>query len=127
MSGIERAFQEGGWGMWPTLVLGTLALALALRHALFPKSSLMPLIIGVGTASLFSGFLGVTMGFISTLRYVAKVPANEQIPIVFVGVSESLFNVILAFVLAVLIALATGVGSWRVSKGAQRLGSGQLG
>jgi hypothetical protein len=100
--------------MWPTLVFGSLALALALRHAVAPKKELLPLIVGVGAATIFSGWLGMTVGIMTTLRYAKGHPPPEQTTLTMIGVSESLQNIALALVLAILIALAAGVGHWRV-------------
>lgn len=113
MGGIERAFHEGGWGMWPTLIMGTLALALALRHALAPRPALLPLIIGIGLATLFSGFLGLTVGLITTFGFLHQVEPANQLAIAFAGTSESMHNLALALVLGVLLALLTAVGSYR--------------
>lgn len=113
MAGIEQAFHEGGWGMWPTLIMGTLALALALRHALAPRPALLPLIVGIGLATLFSGFLGLTTGLIRTFGYLHQVEPANQLSIAFAGTSESMHNVALALVLGVLLALFTAVGSYR--------------
>src|SRR5262245_16379929 len=107
------AFLEGGWGMYPTLLLGTLALALAVRHAVQPKPELLPLIIGVGTSTLFAGFLGLVVGVMTSIRYVQNVPQSDRIDLVMQGVRESMQNIALALMLAMLIALSTGVGSWR--------------
>lgn len=113
MNGIEQAFHEGGWGMWPTLILGTLALALAIRHAVAPNRALLPLLIGMGAATLFSGVLGLTMGLIRTFAYIHQVEPKEQLPIAFAGAAESLHNLALALILGVLLALVASVGSYR--------------
>lgn len=113
MDSIVRAFQEGGWGMWPTLVFGTAALALAVRHAVSPKKELLPLILGVGAATIFAGWLGMTVGVMTAIRFVQNLPPPERGPTMLIGVGEALHNVALALVLAVLIALMTGFGSWR--------------
>jgi hypothetical protein len=113
LDSLRIAFLEGGWGMYPTLILGTLALALAIRHAMRPKKELLPLIIGVGTSTLFAGWLGMVIGVMTTIRYVQKVPPPERIDITMIGVRESMNNIALALLLAMLIALAGGIGSWR--------------
>lgn len=115
MESIIHAFQEGGWGMWPTLIFGTAALALAVRHAVSPKKELLPLILGVGSATIFAGWLGMTIGVMTSIRYVQNHPLPERGAILMIGVGESLQNIALALVLSVLVALMTGFGSWRGS------------
>jgi hypothetical protein len=106
-------FQEGGWGMWPTLFFGLGALALAARYALKPNAALSRGLIGITIATVFSGVLGTAMGFINTFKYAAKMPSNEQLPIAMIGVSESLWNIVLAMVFAVLVALIGAAGGMR--------------
>lgn len=113
MSLIEHAFLEGGFGMWPTLALGTVALLLAVRHAVQPRVGLMPLVVGFGMATLFAGGLGVVTGIVTTLKHVEPLPVAQQGAIVLIGDGESLFNVVLALTLAMLTALAAGIGGWR--------------
>lgn len=113
MSFVAQAFHEGGWGMWPTLVLGTLALALAVRNAASPKPATMPLIVGLGAATLLAGALGVVTGLVATVRTVQRLPVADQASTALVGVGESLMNAVLALLLATLVALAAGVGGYR--------------
>jgi CDP-diglyceride synthetase len=104
--------------MWPTLFFGTIALGLALRHAVAPKKELLPLILGIGSATIFSGWLGMTVGIMTTLRYAKDHPPPEQTTITMIGISESMQNIALALIMAILVAMATGVGSWRVRSSA---------
>ena len=110
---IATAFREGGWGMWPTLLFGTLTLALAIRHAVGPTSRLLPLILGTGTATLLSGLLGMSMGIVNTLKYIQNVPPQRQMPIMFVGLAESWQNLVLALILGVAAALLSGAAEYR--------------
>lgn len=113
MNPISQAFHEGGWGMWPTMLFGTLALALSLRHAIAPKQELLPLIVGVAGATLFGGALGFTTGIINTVKYLGELPAERE-PIVFLyGLGESMNNLALALLLVTMVSLAAGVGSFR--------------
>lgn len=99
--------------MYPTLVFGVIALALAVRHAVRPAPHVMPLLIGLGLSTLFSGMLGMVTGFIATFKYVEALPPERQPPIVLIGLGESMANVVLALIFATLIALVAGIGSFR--------------
>lgn len=114
MSEITRAFVEGGWGMIPTALLGTLALALALRHALSPKRELVPLIVGLGTGSLLAGMLGFVTGLIATARYIGVDAPENPIPLAIAGTGESLHNVAAALMLTTLASIAATIGAYRM-------------
>jgi hypothetical protein len=113
MDKLIWAFREGGWGMWPTLIFGTLALAIAVRHAIRPRRELLPLIVGLGIATVFSGVLGLSVGVMTTIRYIRGVPEADRGLIAMIGVGESLNNIAFALILAVLISLFGTVGAWR--------------
>ena len=98
--------------MYPTQLFGTLALALAVRHAVSPKSQLMPLIVGSTTASLFAGCLGLITGLMATVRYIEQAPEPKNIIFLY-GLGESLNNVALATFIAMLVSMAAAVGSFR--------------
>ena len=109
--GLQSAFIEGGWVMWPTLALGAFALALALRHAVTPRAQHVPLIVGLGVGTLLAGTLGVVAGVMATLGHAAA--SAEPGLLMMVGVRESLHNAGLSLALATFVAIATGIGSYR--------------
>lgn len=114
---IVQFFREGGFGIWPTLLLGVTALSLAIHHALTPRPAHLPLLIGLGLATLAAGALGTCMGFMATFKYIQHVPQAEQGTIAMLGISESLTNVVLALIVCVLLPLLGGIGSWRARLG----------
>lgn len=114
MNGLQGFFMEGGFGMWPTLLFGTLALALALRYAVKPKAELFPLVTGLGAAALLAGCLGMVMGLKATASAVAGHPELEAPGrLALAGFSESANNLVLALVLCTLVVLTLGVGAYR--------------
>ena len=119
MQSITMFFREGGFGMWPTLLFGVSALVLAVRHALAPRAEYVPLLIGLGLATLAAGALGTTMGIITTFKYIQHAPAAEQSTIAMLGISESLTNLVLALIPVTLGSLLGGIGSWRARLAAQ--------
>lgn len=109
-------FKEGGFGMYPTALFGLSSLVLAAFYAVKPVARLLPLVKGLGAASLLAGVLGTTMGIKATVMAIAGSPeiAPDKLPIIaLAGLGESVNNLILALVLTVLVALAVGVGGFR--------------
>lgn len=109
-------FFEGGFGMYPTAFFGLASLLLAAFYALRPTARLLPLIAGLGGASLLAGMLGLVMGLKATIAGINGAPtlaADQAGRIGLAGFSESSNNLLLALVLTILVALALGVGGFR--------------
>ena len=85
-------FQDGGWGMYPTFVLGVLlprrrgeVRGLARAAVLF-----LGLLVALNVATLASGALGFVTGVIVTAHAVSSRSMVEPTNISFVGVGEAL-------------------------------------
>ncbi|MGC4117636.1 MAG: hypothetical protein QM765_24385 [Myxococcales bacterium] len=104
----------GGWGMYPTALFGVLLVAAGVCYAIFPERRFVPLLVSLGVVVFGSGMLGTVTGFTTTFRYIEKVPADQQHTITLLGISESLNNIILAFVFIVLATLIAAVGALRL-------------
>ena len=107
-------FEAGGWGMYPTTLFGLLQIAAGVAYAVLPERRLVPLLVSLGVVVLGSGLLGCVTGFITTFRYIEQVPEAKQHTITLLGVSESLNNVVLAFIFIVLSTLIAAVGAFRL-------------
>jgi hypothetical protein len=106
---------EGGFGMYPTLVFGALCVLAAVAIAFKPERRLVPMVLALGVTTFGSGMLGTVMGFIASLRAITQVPATDRLTIAMVGAAESLNNMVLALVLVVLSALIASVAAARVA------------
>ena len=109
-------FREGGWGMYPTLLFGTVTAAMAFRFAAKPDHGITRALWTMGAATIFSGLLGFFTGTIRTFQYVQKLPPPEQFSITLVGLSESMCNLVLAFVMTMVALILLSIGSLRQSK-----------
>lgn len=107
-------FMAGGWGMYPTTLFGVLLVAAGIAYAALPERRFVPLLVSLGVVVFGSGVLGTVTGFITTFQYIQKVPEAQQRAITLVGVSESLNNLVLAFVFIVLSTLIASVGALRI-------------
>lgn len=111
---MDQAFRNGGWGMYPTLALSTLMIAVSIAYALRPERRLVPLQISLGIMTLVVGSLGFVTGVIKSLMAIHQVPAEKRF-IWLIGFGESLNNVALALTLVALGALAISVGAFRLA------------
>ena len=113
---ILNAFYEGGWGMWPTLFFGLIAIWLGQRYAHKPEIGFDGTIIAMSAATLMAGLLGTITGFMNTFRYVGDLPPDERSKILLVGIYESLWNVVLALVMITVVTLVAAYGRNREQK-----------
>ncbi len=107
-------FRDGGWGMYPTTLFGILLLAAGVAYAALPERRFVPLLVSLGVVVFGSGCLGCVTGFVSTFRYIQQVPEAKQSMTTLLGVSESLNNLVLAFIFIVLSTLIASVGALRL-------------
>jgi hypothetical protein len=110
-------FHEGGWGMYPTLFFGLLALAVAALYAVRPERRFVPLVVSTSLLTLVSGVLGFVRGVSASFVHVTDAADRA---VAMVGVGESAHNVTLALVFVVLVLLATTVGSLRTARQRER-------
>jgi hypothetical protein len=112
---LSNFINDGGFGMYPTMLFGALALASAVAIAFKPERRFLPAVIAFGITTFASGLLGTVMGIINTLRYVARAPETDRATIVMIGAAESLNNMVLALIVVVLTALIASVAAARVA------------
>lgn len=111
-------FEEGGWGMYPTLIFGFALVAAAVLSVFQAERRWLTFIFGALT--FCAGVLGTSMGLINTMRYVAKTTPAEMVPIGATGIAESLNNLVLANILIVIALLVSAVAALKHSKPAAR-------
>lgn len=111
---IGDSFHNGGWGMWPTLVIGLVMIGVSARYAVSPEKRFVPLIAATGLLTLLSGALGFVTGLIATAQYFDANTAPASV--VVVGFGESLNNVSLAILMAAVGMIAVTVGAARQAR-----------
>ncbi|MBK8212752.1 MAG: hypothetical protein IPK71_03305 [Myxococcales bacterium] len=112
---MSEFFKNGGYGMFPTLVVGLFLLATAVLYAVRPSGRRARVALVLGTVTLASGLLGASAGMATTAHFIPQVPKGDQLEILAVGFGESIHNVVLALVVVVLAGLVASVGALRAS------------
>ncbi len=106
-------FRDGGWGMYPTSIFGFLLVAAGVLCVLRPEKRFVPLLVSLGVMTLGAGFLGCTVGLVTSFHYLPRVAVEQRFTIAALGTAESLNNVVLALMLVVLGALLSALASVR--------------
>lgn len=112
---MMNAFYLGGWGMYPTLLFGILALGTGVWHAVSPERRRLLLLGILSLLTLFAGTLGTVVGIMNSLRYAAG--QENQVSLMAQGTFESLNCVALGLILIILSGLVGAVGVFRGSSG----------
>ena len=120
MESLKLYMHEAGWGIWPVLAFGGVALVLSLIYAVKPRRSRYALVVGFSVATVLSGFLGALTGVQNSVRYISRVEDGERW-LFLVGLRESLNNLLLAFVVVTLACLLVTAGAFRAGRRREEL------
>lgn len=110
-----EAWKMGGWGMFPTLFFGVLALGAAVRYAVAPDRARL-LLAGILSAVCLTA---ATLACVTGMNKAIEVAAGQehQWKFISLGIQESLHCVALALGLIVFTGTVTAVGAFRASGG----------
>lgn len=117
-------FEAGGWGMYPTLMTGFLALTSGGLYALRPEPRRVWLVVSLAAATLGSGLLSTTTGLVNTAYHAgsSRVEAGARLAVLIQGTAESLHNLVLTWMVLVVTALLMSIGALRASRRAPAVG-----
>lgn len=114
---MSEAYRLGGWGMYPTTIIGLLLLLAAVLYAIHPDRRRIPVVLSLGVMTFLSGSLGFVTGVIKTLLVASSDdPPGPVGTIAAAGIGESLNNVGLALAILVLACIVTTIGLLRSSR-----------
>jgi hypothetical protein len=104
---------DGGIGIYPVIVFGLMAIALAARYAAAPKKGDLALLVGVGVATLLLGSLGTVIGIQASARYITEAPDKW---LFLVGLKESLNVMVTALVATTFEVLIATYGALKLAR-----------
>jgi hypothetical protein len=116
---MGEAFHHGGWGMYPTLVVGGLLVGAAAKFALQPERRRMLLVIWMQVLTMLVGTLGFVSGMIKASMAAGDDP--EAGKLILVGFGEALNCVGLALALVV---LGGAIGAFGLVRSRRAAGTG---
>ena len=107
---MQEAFRLGGWGMYPTAIVGLVLVTAAVQFARAPERGGLPLVKRLGVLTLLVSTLGFVSGVVRSFTSVGD--AHEAV-YALVGFGESLVNVGFGLFLLVIATSATCIGMFR--------------
>ena len=110
---LTEAFHEGGWPMFPILIVGILLIIAAGRYAVQPEARQLLVVRSLGKVTLGLGVLGSVLRMIHCLGAIGQLPSDMVTKITLLGLGESINNLALALILGILAGLVTTVGALR--------------
>lgn len=107
---MSNFFIEGGWGMWPVLVLGMVTVGAAVRFARSPGAAQVSFLKAIAAATLAATLLAGGTNVAAVMRFVSD-PANvadaDVQRTMMVGLNESVNPIILSAALLMIASLIT--------------------
>jgi len=96
-----------------SMLVGVLPLATGIAYAIWPNEQRLTLMRTLSLATVFASVAGVTLGFISELRFVARSSTVTFSPQVVTGIAESLVPLFFGFGCLTVGWLSVTLGLWR--------------
>jgi len=112
---MGEAFRLGGWGMYPTTIVGLVVMFTAFSYARDPERRRYVLVRTLSILVLLTSVLGFIVGTMRSFLSTADVPAAEAPHYALVGVGESLHNVALGLCILVVTWIMVAVGAARTN------------
>jgi hypothetical protein len=117
MDRLWEKWQDGGWGMWPILVFGLLAVIAAARFAWRGEHDITAFIRWMLATVGASALLGFTTGMQAVFNFIRREQTPEvtqvtdwRIRVLFEGTKEASNTLSLGFILITLTCLLLAVG-----------------
>lgn len=90
-----HVIREAGWPIFPILAFGIASLVAGWRYARSGRRDLVPLVVGLGAATLILGFIGTALGLQISASHIGELPPDQRW-IFLIGMKESLHNLTVA-------------------------------
>jgi hypothetical protein len=114
---------EGGWGMWPVLLLGLVTLASAVRYAARPERGCIPFIAALWVTLVVIVAHATVTDVAAVFHYLedpVRAPEGQVVRLLVGGLKESTRPAALGGIFLTLVPLIVAVGIYRDSAAAQR-------
>ena len=113
---LREFMREGGWGMWPVLMLGLVALASATRYAIRPERLCLRFVAVLWVTLLAAVVHATVTDVAAVFRYFedpARAPDRQIARLLFTGLKESSRPAALGGIFLTLMPLLAAAGVYR--------------
>jgi hypothetical protein len=110
--------REGGWGMWPVLILGVFGLASSIRYAVRPERLCLRFVAVLWVTLIAAVTHATVMDVAAVFAYLedpARAPDGQVARLLLTGLKESSRPAALGGIFLTLIPLAAAAGIYRES------------
>jgi hypothetical protein len=114
--GFGQFMREGGWGMWPVLILGLVALASAARYAARPEPFCLRFVVALWLTLVVAVLHATVTDLAAVFRYFedpARAPDSEMARTLLIGLKESTRPAALGGIFLTLVPLLAAAGIYR--------------
>ena len=110
---MQEAFRLGGWGMYPTALVGLVLVIAAVQFARAPERGLL-LVKRLGVLTAFVSSLGFVSGVVHAFTSLGGVDDVREAPVIaLIGFGESLVNIGFGLFLLVIATATVCIGTFR--------------
>jgi hypothetical protein len=113
---FSEFMHEGGWGMYPILLIGIVALASATRYAIRPERLCLRFVAVLWVTLLTAVVHATVTDVAAVFRYFedpVRAPDNQIVRMLFMGLKESTRPAALGGIFLTLVPLLAAVGIYR--------------
>ena len=115
-SSFGEFMREGGWGMWPVMLIGLMALASASRYAIRPERLGLRFVAVLWLTLLAAVIHATVTDLAAVFRYFedpVRAPSSEMARTLLIGLKESTRPAALGGIFLTLVPLLAAVGVYR--------------
>jgi hypothetical protein len=113
---MARFFIEGGWGMYPVLVMGLVLVGAAVRYALDGEPIRLRFITALAVTLLCTMLHATWTCVAAVFGFLQTVAPPERVPTLMTGLMESTRPAALGGALLVLALTAVSIGAYRAGR-----------
>src|SRR5579863_4257508 len=112
---MSQLYRLGGWGMYPTTIVGIVLVACAVQYARDPRAARMRVVRYVSLLTMLVASLGFVSGVVRSLTSLPLDEPWDAGVFAAIGIGESLVNVALGLFMLVVAWGASSLGAFRAA------------